>query len=459
MSGRIAGARTFPMGGVHPQDRKYAAAAAIVDLAPTATVAIPVSQHIGRPGNVVVEKGSVVRVGTLLAEANGFISAPVHSSVSGTVKKLDTVVDATGVRRAAVLIAVDGDEWEPEIARNTQVRDEIAIDRAEIVPRIAAAGIVGAGGATFPTAVKFSIPEGKRVDTLIINGVECEPYLTADHRLMLELADQIIVGTRLLMRAAAVDRAIIAIETNKPDAIDHMIARVAAAGPLAEGTITVQPVAQKYPQGGEKQLIRALTGREVPSGRLPLDVQCVVSNVATANAVYDAIQCNRPFIDRIVTVTGRGLASPSNFRVRLGTPFTALAEAVGGVPAGTGKVIIGGPMTGKAAPSLDVPVTKGSGGLIFVEEAEARRPQTQPCIRCAMCVGVCPMGLEPYLLEQLARAGRWDRLEAEGVMDCIECGSCSFACPAARPLLDWLRLGKARVGAIRRERSAAKAGA
>ena len=458
------GRHTFSIGGVHPPENKITADKAIVALKPPAQVVIPLSQHIGKPAEPVVQRGSEVRVGTLIAKASGFVSAPVHASVSGTVKKLDTVVDAQGMRRPAVVIAVDGDTWDEAIDTSPTVVEEISVEGTAIVERIAAAGIVGAGGATFPTAVKFSIPEGKRVDTLLINGVECEPYLTADHRLMVEATDELIVGTRLLMRAAGVTKAWIGVEGNKPDAIARLQERIAdraAAGMIPEGSVAVLPLTVKYPQGGEKQLIYAATGREVPSGRLPLDVGCVVANVSTAIAVYHAVQKNRPFIERIVTVTGKRLVASGgggNFRVRLGTPLSAVVDAAGGVCEGTEKVILGGPMTGKSTSSLDVPITKGSGGIILIDRSEARRNAVEQCIRCSRCVTACPMGLEPYLLEKLAQAGRWEDAEAEGVMDCIECGSCSYICPARRPILDWIRLGKAKVGELRRSRATARAG-
>ncbi len=460
----MKGLKTFEIGGVHPPENKLTAHMAIQTLSPPKQVAIPVSQHIGKPAELVVERGAEVKVGTLLAKAAGFISAPVHSSVSGKVKKIDTVVDAQGYRRQAVLITVDGDEWEPEIDATDELREDVSATAQEIVKAIADAGVVGAGGATFPTAVKYSIPEGKKVDTLIINGVECEPYLTADHRIMLEQADELIVGTRILMRAVGVSSAWIGIENNKPDAIDHLatvLAKKKADGAIPEGTIEVLPLEVKYPQGGEKQLIKAATGREVPSGKLPLDVGCVVSNVSTTIAVYQAVQKKRPFIERIVTVTGKQLVAAGrggNFRVRIGTPLQELVDAVGGMPEGTGKVVMGGPMTGKSITSFDVPVTKGSGGLIFIDNGEARRLAVQNCIRCSRCVGACPMGLEPYLLEKLVQAQQWEEAEREGVMDCIECGSCNFTCPSNRPILDWIRLGKAQVGAMQRARAAARAG-
>ncbi len=450
--------KTFSLGGVHPPANKLTGTLPIRDLPPPSTVTIPVSQHIGKPAELVVERGTELLVGSLLAKASGFISAPVHSSVSGKVKKIDTVVDAQGHRRQAVVIAVDGDEWDESIDTSPALVEEVPVDREAIVKRIADSGIVGAGGATFPTAVKFTIPEGRSVDTLIINGVECEPYLTADHRVMLEQVDELIVGTRILMHAAGTGRAIIGIENNKPDAIELLQERIRAKakdGMIPEGFITVLALKEQYPQGGEKQLIEAATGREVPSGKLPLDVNCVVANVSTTVAVYQAVQKNRPFIERVVTVTGKQLVANGgggNFRVRIGTPVSALVEAAGGLPERTAKIVMGGPMTGRAIPSLDVPITKGSGGLILLDESEARRLTVTSCIRCARCVGVCPMGLEPYLLEKLVQHERFEDAEREGIMDCIECGSCNYTCPSNRPLLDWIRLGKAKVGELRRAR-------
>lgn len=454
----MADIKTFSRGGVHPHGNKLTAGLPIRDLPPPAVVTIPVSQHIGKPAQIVVERGAAVRVGTLLARADGFISAPVHSSVSGTVKKIDTVVDAQGHRRTAVVIAVEGDEWEEGIDTSRDLVEQITVDSEAVVTRIAEAGIVGAGGATFPTAVKFSFPAGRSVDTLIINGVECEPYLTSDHRLMVEQTDELIVGTRLLMHAARVGRACIGIETNKRDAIELLQERIRAKareGLIPEGFITVLALKERYPQGGEKQLIEAATGREVPSGKLPLDVHCVVSNVSTAIAVYHAMQKNRPFVDRVVTVTGTELVARgggANLRVRIGTPLSAVVEAAGGIPEGTAKIIMGGPMTGRSVTSLDVPITKGSGGVILMDDRHARRGVVENCIRCSRCVTACPMGLEPYLLEKLVQRERYEEAERESIMDCIECGSCSYACPAHRPILDWIRLGKGKVGELRRAR-------
>jgi len=306
---------------------------------------------------------------------------------------------------------------------------------------------VGMGGATFPTHVKLMIPPGKKAEYLIINGVECEPYLTSDHRLMLEKPAEIITGIRLLMKALGVEKAIIGIENNKPDAIE-LLSKTAADYPGIE----VVPLKVKYPQGGEKQLIAALTGREVPSGKLPIEVGCVVQNVGTAFAVYEAVQKNKPLIERIVTVTGSNISQPSNFLVRIGTPIITLLEKAGWNPEKAGKIINGGPMMGKALFSPEVPLVKGTSGILVLNRDEAYREKTEPCIRCAKCISVCPMGLQPYLLARVSEIGRFDIAENEYILDCIECGSCQYTCPSARPLLDHIRLGKYKVNQIIRSR-------
>jgi len=303
------------------------------------------------------------------------------------------------------------------------------------------------GGATFPAHVKLSIPDGKKADFLIINGVECEPYLTADHRLMLEKSNELIIGIKILMKAINVEKAYIGIEANKPDAIEKLTELC-----KKEQGIEVVPLKLKYPQGGEKQLINAISGREVPSGKLPIDAGAVVQNVGTAFAVYEAVQKNKPLFERIVTVTGKTVATPSNFRARIGTPVADLIAAAGGDLESTGKVISGGPMMGKAMNNLESTMTKGTSGLLLIEDAEATRKEAGPCIRCAKGVDACPMGLEPYLLMPYSQRQMWDELEALHIMDCIECGCCLFSCPANRPLLDYVRLGKNTVGKIIRSR-------
>jgi electron transport complex protein RnfC len=439
--------KTFQKGGIHPPDNKLTAHQPIQQLPVPPLVAILLSQHMGNPAKALVAKGDEVSTGQLIARGEGFLSGNIHASVSGKVAKIDEVQDISGYKRQAIFIDTSGDKWEESVKVDGTLDKEIRLDGAGIINKINEAGIVGLGGATFPTHVKLTIPRGKKATCLIINGVECEPYLTSDHALMLEKGEEIMVGIQLLMKALNVNRACIGIENNKPDAIQHM-QRLASD---YQG-ITVNALKVKYPQGGEKQLIKAITGREVPSGGLPVDVGVVVFNVATVFAVYEAVQKNKPLIERIVTVTGKNVRQPSNFRVRIGTPIYALIEAAGGLPENTGKVIVGGPMMGKALGDTQVPVSKGTSGILIVPEEESSRLHIAPCIRCARCVSVCPMGLEPYLLMPLSQQNNFDRLEAEHVMDCVECGSCSYICPASRPLLDFIRLGKSNVGKIIRTR-------
>lgn len=439
--------KTFPLGGVHPPENKLTAGSPIRVLPLPATVIIPVSQHIGAPSEVVVNKGDVVKTGQVIARSKGFVSANIHSSVSGTVNKIDQAIDSTGYKRTAVFIDVAGDEWVDTIDRSATLVSEIKLTPEEIVNKCLECGIVGLGGATFPSHVKLSVPTGKKCELLIINGVECEPYLTSDHRLMLEKGKEILTGITILMKALKVQKAMIGIENNKTNAIESLT-RLAK-----EFTgITVHPLKVKYPQGAEKQLIKSLTGREVPSGKLPIDVNAVVHNAGTAFAVYEAVQKNKPLFERVVTITGKSLRDPGNFLIRTGTPVKYLIEAAGGLPEDTGKIISGGPMMGKALNSVEVPVVKGTSGIVLFPASESARRTTGPCIRCAKCVSACALGLEPYLLMSLSEKGLYDRAETEKITDCMECGSCSYVCPADRPLLDYIRLGKATVQKIARER-------
>jgi electron transport complex protein RnfC len=440
--------KTFPIGGIHPPENKLTADKAIVNHGVPETVIIPISQHIGAPATVIVNKGDSVKTGQVIATGKGFITANIHSSVSGKVNKTDSVQDSSGYRQMAVFIDVEGDEWADTINRDPRLNKEITLSAAEITKRCLESGIVGLGGATFPTHVKLTIPDGKRCEVLIINGVECEPYLTSDHRLMIEKGEEILVGITILMKALNVKKAMVGIENNKPDAIANMVR-------LSSGYkgISVHPLKVKYPQGAEKQLIKALINREVPSGHLPLDVGAVVHNVGTAYAVYEAIQKNKPLFERVVTVTGKSLTAPGNYLVRIGTPVKKLIEAAGGMPDDTGKVINGGPMMGKALGNTDVPVVKGTSGIIVFPVKESGRTEAGPCIRCAKCVSVCALSLEPFLLMTLAQKGLFERAESEKITDCMECGSCSYICPAGRPILDYIRLGKSTVNRMARERN------
>ena len=445
--------KTFKIGGIHPAENKLSAASPIREAALPKQAVFSMFQHIGAPAKPIVKKGDEVKVGTLLAEAGGFVSAPIYSSVSGKVSKVDVALDASGTRRMAVYVDVEGDEWEENIdCSSTLVKlsNRPELDSKTIVEKIKNAGIVGMGGATFPCHVKLSPPPGSKAECVIINAVECEPYLTADHRLMLEHPEEILVGLQLIMKAVDVKKGYIGIENNKPDAIALMTEKAKDY----EG-IEIVPLKVKYPQGGEKQLIDAVIGRQVPAPpAIPINVGAVVQNVGTAFAIYQAVMKNKPLIDRIITVTGKSLQQPSNLLARLGTPFQQLIDECGGLPEDTGKIIGGGPMMGKALLSLDIPMTKGSSGLLIMNEKETRRSMPQPCIRCAKCVNVCAMGLEPYLLSKMCAMEDWEGAEKNGIVSCIECGSCQYTCPSNRPLLDMVRVGKSTVMGIIRSRVA-----
>ena len=442
--------KTFRIGGVHPEENKLSAGKKIEIMDLPKQAVFPLSQHIGAPAVPCVAKGDIVKVGTKIADAGGFVSAPIFSSVSGKVAKIDTAIDASGYRKPAIIIDVDGDEWEPTIDRSETIVYDTPLEPKEIVAKIQNAGLVGMGGACFPVHVKLS--PRTPVDVVIINAVECEPYLTADHSLMLEKPEQILIGVNLIMKAVGVKKAYIAIENNKPDAIALMEEKVKSFAGME-----VCPLKVRYPQGGEKQLIDAVVGRQVPNPpALPADVGAIVQNVGTAYAIYEAVMKNKPLFERVVTVTGKSVAEPKNLLTRMGTPMSLLIEKAGGMPEDTGKVIGGGPMMGKALLTTEVPVCKGSSGILLMKEDESVRREVNPCIRCAKCVSACPMGLEPYLLQKLSEYGQWKQAEAEDIMTCIECGCCQFTCPSHRPLLDWIRTGKGTVGGIIRARSAKK---
>lgn len=443
--------RTFSRGGVHPDECKLTAelATVVADL-PNQAV-FPLSQHIGAPAKPLVKKGDKVKVGTMIAEAGGYVSAPVYSSVSGTVWKVDSAIDATGYQKPAIIINVDGDEWEESIDRTDTLETVGAhpeLTPEEIVARVQRAGVTGMGGAGFPTHVKLCPPPTAKAECVILNGVECEPYITSDYRLMMEHAAEIVEGLRLLMKAAKVDKGYIGIEDNKPQAI-ALLSELT----MADDHIEVVALAKKYPQGGEKQLVDAVIRRQVPAPpAIPVHVGAIVQNVGTAYAVYQAVMKNKPLFERYTTVTGKQIAHPGNFLVRMGTPFGQLIEKCGGLPEGSHKVLAGGPMMGKTVVSLDVPVCKGTNSITVLSGDDARRKAVQPCIRCGKCVDACPMGLEPYLLATLSANGLYERAEQECIVSCISCGSCQFTCPSHRPILDNILLGKAKVMEIIKSR-------
>ena len=445
------GKRLFP-GGIHPHEGVNGKAVngshAIAELPAPPRVIIPLSQHIGAPAKAVVQKGDHVKVGQVVGEAGGFVSAPVHASVSGTVAGIQPVLLANGTSVPAVIIDNDyQDEW----VALTPAEHPETLTPAEIQKIVVGAGIVGLGGATFPTHVKLTPAGGKVIEKFIINGAECEPYLTADHRLMLEKPEAIIDGLRLLMLAFDVKESIIGVENNKPDAIEAL--RKAAAS--VDG-IEVRGLPVRYPQGGEKQLVYAVTRRVVPNGGLPLDVGCVVCNVGTIYAIDQAIREGRPLVERVTTVGGL-VNQPTNFRVRIGTPIKALIEACGGLQDGARKLINGGPMMGMAFSSTDIPVTKGTSGILALGD-EAVEPAESACIRCGRCMRACPMKLAPAKLDLLVRAERFEAAEGIGIMNCLECGACTFVCPAKRKLTQSFRTGK-KVINTRRRAAKAKADA
>lgn len=447
--------KTFRIGGVHPEENKLSSEAATQIAKLPQQAIFPLSQHIGAPAKPVVKKGDKVKVGTLLAEAGGFVSAPVYSSVSGTVLKIDEVIDATGYRKPAIIVKVEGDEWEESIDRSDKLETLAAhpeLTPEEIIERIKKAGVTGMGGAGFPTFIKLCPPPTAKAECVILNGVECEPYITSDYRLMMEHADEILVGLELLMKAVKVSKGYIGIEENKPMAISLFEEKTSG-----RSDIEIVPLKQKYPQGGEKQLVDAVIHRQVPAPpAIPVNVGAVVQNVGTAFAVYQAVMKNKPLFERYTTVTGKKLERPSNFLVRMGTPMIDLINECGGMPEGDNKLLAGGPMMGKALMSVDVPICKGTNSVTILSGDDAKRKPVQPCIRCAKCVSVCPMGLEPYLLATASALHDWEKVEAAGVTSCIECGSCQFTCPAHRPMLDNIRLGKSTVMGIIKSRNAKK---
>lgn len=447
--------RTFRIGGIHPDENKLSNDA-VTQPAPLPKQAIfPMGQHIGAPAKPIVKKGDKVKVGTMIAEAGGFVSAPIHSSVSGTVFKVDNAVDASGYIRPAIIINVEGDEWEESIDRSDKLEkleNHPELTPEEIVNRIKAAGVVGMGGACFPTHVKLCPPPGATAECVIINGVECEPYITSDFRLMIEKSDELIEGVKIIMAAVNVHKGYIGIEDNKPEAIELLAQKL-----KDNNEIEVVPLQKKYPQGGEKQLIDAVIGRQVPAPpAIPINVGAIVQNAGTAVAIYEAVMKRKPLFERYTTVTGKQLAHPGNFLVRMGTTFGELIDLCGGLPEGDNKILAGGPMMGKAVNSLSTPVGKGQNSITILTDDDAHRKAPQPCIRCAKCVSACPMGLEPFLLASGSALKKWELMEQEMITSCIECGSCQFTCPAHRPMLDNIRKGKQTVMGIIRSRAAKK---
>ena len=444
--------KTFKKGGVHPEENKLSAELPIQDFPMPKQIIVPLGQCLGAPADCIVNKGDHVLTGQLIGTAKGFISANVHSPATGTVAKIDVVMDHTGYYKPAVFIDVEPDQWAEGIIETDKLLTDIKLDSKQIIDKVKECGIVGMGGATFPTHVKLMVPEGKKAEYVIINAAECEPYLTCDYRLLLEKTQEFLMGVKILMKAVNTNKGIIGIEQNKMKAIELLDKTINEHKDLYAG-IEVQPLKTKYPQGGEKQIIKAITGREVPSGKLPIETGCVVVNVASTYAVYEAVQKNKPLIERIVTVTGKSVKKPGNFRVRFGTPADLLIEAAGGLPEDITDVINGGPMMGKSVSVTNFPCIKGTSGILLMTLKEAQDRRQTNCIRCGRCAIACPMGLQPFLLHKVAKQNNFDETEKNHIMDCIECGSCEFTCPANIPLLDYIRYGKAKTGAIIRARN------
>ncbi|MFH1219433.1 MAG: electron transport complex subunit RsxC [Candidatus Eisenbacteria bacterium] len=435
-------AKTFG-GGVHVADSKSATSSKpISEIAPPPRVIIPLSQHIGAPATPIVKPGEKVRIGSKIAEADGFVSVPVHASVAGTVKSIAEFPHPLGHSMPAVEIENDGTDLWVEPARS---RDLSEAPPDTIRDAIREAGIVGLGGAAFPTHVKLSPPEGKRITTVVLNGAECEPYLTGDHRLMVESAMEVVEGLRIMMRVVGAERGVIGVERNKADAVGRLKETV-----RGEQGIDVIDLKVKYPQGAEKQLIHAVTGREVPRGGLPMDVGCIVQNVGTSLAVHDAVKYGRPLVSRVLTLAGSAANGPGNFRVRIGTPFSHVIASAGGASDNCRKIVMGGPMMGITQTTDEVPVVKGTSGIVLLADQDMCLDEPGPCLRCGRCVDHCPMRLMPNELARFVETGMVDRAEEYGVLDCIECGVCAYVCPSKIRHVQLMKEGKAEVLARRK---------
>ena len=440
---------TFPKGGIHPRDCKEATCdKAIQNASMSSTAVIPLSQHIGAPAECLVKKGDTVEEGQLIGQSGGFVSANIHSPVPGEVKEIKNIFLPNGISTPAVVIELQGEfsRLGKEVPRNSW--EEKSIE--ELTAKISEMGIVGQGGATFPTHVKLAVPKGKTCEVFIINAVECEPYLTSDHRVMLEKGSEVLEGIRIMQKILMPQRTVIGIESNKMDAVEHLSSLISQAGLDME----VMPLAVKYPQGAEKNLIMAVTGREVPSGKLPLEVGVINANVGTCLSVYEAVVEDKPVIERVVTVSGGAIKDPGNLKARIGTSFRTLIEDCGGFSEEPVKVIAGGPMMGFTVYDLDTPVIKGTSGILALTAKEIKASAQTACLSCGRCINSCPMGLNPTKIFKFIDNNMNDESAETGLMDCVECGSCAFMCPAHIPLVQGFRKGKK----ILRKQSMKKAG-
>lgn len=432
--------KTFPRGIHPPEGKEWTADKAIEVLPPPEKVYIPLHQHFGQPAQPLVKKGDTILRGQKIGKAPALFSADVHASVSGKVLAVDGHPHPLGKPVLAVTIANDGQDSSSD---EEEITDPFSLSPEEIIRRVKEAGIVGLGGAAFPTAVKLAPPADKPIDTIIINGCECEPFLTSDYRLMKEYPEEIISGAELIRLATNAKQIIISVEDNKEDAAELL------ASKIQEKHIFVEVLTTKYPQGAEKNLILALLKREVPQGGLPFDVGVVVQNVGTTKAIWEAVRFGRPLYQRVITVSGSGIPEPKNLLVRIGTPLQTVIDFCGGLKEGVNCLIMGGPMMGITQWNLEAPIIKGTSGLLAWSLPPAS--QVFDCIRCGRCVEHCPMGLTPTQLAKYIQFGFWDEAEAWGVLDCVECGCCQYSCPAAIPLVQWIRLGKATISALKRK--------
>ncbi len=427
-------------GGIHPGDRKKATnSSSIVDLPLSKTLIFPLNQHIGAPATPIVKVGDSVIAGQRIAEASGNVSAHIHASVSGKVVAIEDRLTAMSVYTKCIVIENDNEDTNEFESEPRNFKD---FSPEELIDIVRDAGIVGMGGAAFPTHVKLSPPKDKKIEYIVINGAECEPYLTSDHRAMLETAGEILTGLKILLRIFGLKKGYIGIENNKPDAIERL---KKLTEKIHEYDIEIVPLKVKYPQGAEKQLIKAVTGRTVPMGKLPMDVGVVVNNIDTCASIARAVVYGIPLISRIVTVSGDCIKKPSNVRVRIGTPFADVIEAIGGLKAHPKKVIMGGPMMGFAVPNLDVPIVKGTSGIIALSKRASKLRTGETCLRCGKCVSACSMGLSPLFLKEAAKANDFERLKKLNINNCMECGSCSFVCPGANNPSQAIKVAKVKL--------------
>lgn len=424
-------------GGVHPPSSKELTKnCAVKTLAAPKKVIIPLKQHIGAILEPTVKVGDTVKIGQVIGTSESFVSAPVHATVSGTVAGIEPWFHSSGTKIPAVIIENDGkDEWDTNIKPIGDYKD---LSPQEIITAVKNSGLVGMGGATFPTHIKLSPPPDKKIEYIIVNGAECEPYLTSDYRAMLEYPEEIIYGLKAVMKIFGLNVGYIGVEDNKKDGIESL-------KKVADGGIKVVTLKTKYPQGSEKHLIKVITGKEVPSGKLPADAGAIVINVDTAVGIANILKTGRPLIERIVTVTGNGVNSPCNLRVRIGTRFSEVLEAAGGLKADVKKLIMGGPMMGNAQFSVETPVIKGTSGLLALTEAECNLKKERNCIRCGKCVDACPMGLMPLYLSSAGKKEDYDAMKRLSILDCIECGSCTYICPSNKNPVEYIRVGKAKL--------------